>query len=208
MNRERRDDEIEREQEAEAGLKGGAAAAYMPEARVVPAEREIALAGNIRWRSVWAGFVTAFGVQLLLGSLVFAIVYGVASRTGGVPSVNALGIWTAAIAFVAYYLAGMIAASNPYVQSRMSAISHSIVTWGLLLTLGTVAAVFGVRAVLGYSAGLPAAPIVGPAGRALVQIANAGLAGTWWFFIGAVVSLIGAMLGALSTRMASEQPTS
>lgn len=183
----------EREEEMQ-GRRGGSAEPYVRPPYAVEGRPESAhwFTDRVRWSSVWAGLVVAFATQLVLASLVFAIV---ASATPGVaPDPGAVGLWTAIMALIALFLGGWTAARLAGITGRWNGIWNGVVVWALALTLGSVAAALGIGGVLGYTG----MPITGAAQQQLGQIMGTAITGAWWFFIGAILALLAAALGGLA----------
>lgn len=179
------DDDINVERgDQDVGTRGGAAAYAQQGVYARPSERAVSAVEampNVRWSSIWAGFVTAFGTQLILMSLVVAILVTVGRGTA---NPTALGILTAAIAFVALIAGG-------YVTGRMAmagstgGVLHALFLWGLIVTLGTLATAIGATNVLSGT--------LGTAAGGITRSASVGTA--WWVFITIAAALIGTLIG-------------
>jgi hypothetical protein len=92
------------------------------------------------------------------------------------------------------------------VAGRSNALVHGAVVWGVAMLFGSIAANIGISGILGYNGILPTAPF--GALRALPLAMGTAMAGTWWFFIGAALSLITACIGAVvGAKMETETPT-
>ena len=182
------EDETRRQEEQEAGTRGGVAHAYAPS---YIAERETMMLGRVRWGAVWAGFVLAFGVQLILESLVVAILM-TAGR--GVVNTTALGILTIVVTIVALFAGGW-AASRLARLGTNAGIWHAVWLWGLFVTIGSAVIAFGATNVLSATFGTTAAT---------GATRTATVAASWWYFITIVAALVGTLFGGLVGGAGSE----
>ncbi len=194
------DDEINVEKNEDAGRRGGAASYAQGGAYVAPTERAVQAVielGNVRWGAIWAGFVLAFGVQLILESLVIAILITVGR---GAANATALGILTAAVAFVALISGGWVTGRMAKAGSA-GGVMHAALLWGLMVTLATVAVAFGATSILGS--------FMSTAGPAAAGTRHISVSAAWWWFISIAVALIGTLIGGQigGSRSENIEPT-
>jgi len=180
------------------GRLGGAAEPYAQPSYSVagPAEHALALKDRIHWSSIWTGFLMAFAAELVLGALILGISASSRSAAGARVSLDlsALGPWVALAALVSFFIGGLTAARLSGAAGYLRGLWDGVVVWALTLVIGTIAASLHIGGILAYP-GMETAG--GMIGRQTTQVLGTASGTTWWFFVGALVALIGAMIGGL-----------
>jgi len=137
------EEEIHVEREEEAGVRGGAAAAYVPAAAVPRAAGGVlAWADRVRWPAVWAGWLTYFALWVWFTAIGLAIWVGVAASPA-----TAFGpgfaVWTGVSSLVALFVGGVIMSRLAGIAGAGNGIWNGVVLWGLSFTLLIIMASFG-----------------------------------------------------------------
>ena len=203
MEQERRDRQ-EREGVHETGRLGGSAS--MAAGTTMAGERAVAAYGlrdMVRWGPIWAGLLTALGIQIVLSAIGFAIAvtaYDPASPVYAQRVAGLLGIWSAVSTLVALFVGGYIAGRMGAVLGLSNGLIQGTVVWALVLLLSLLLSGIGLAGFLGgvlnlnqYIAGV--SPNVSP--EVARATADATATGAWWFVVGAILAWAAAAGGAV-----------
>ena len=135
-------------------------------------EREIGVArlrgSRINWGSVFAGFIVAMVVQMILTLLGLAIGLGAIDLTTG--GVGGLGtgaaIWAGLSALISLFVGGLVAGYMAGRITRGDGMLHGVLVWGLTMLLTTYALTTGLGTLLGGVFGVAGQTISGVVGTA------------------------------------------
>lgn len=206
--RERREEGLE-----EIGRKGGAASM----AAGMPIEREAIVALGmrdlVRWGPIWAGLLTALGLQIVLGTIGLAIglsAYSAAAPDFGARVSSFLSIWSVVTALIALFVGGYLAGRMAAVLGLRNGLVQGTVVWALALLLGVILSALGITGLLSSVNIAPflARGVTLPSAEQ-VALAKSAASGAWWFIVGAVIAWIaaagGGVLGAAAHTEAVEE---
>lgn len=197
----------------EVGRKGGAASM----AAGMPLEREAAVAMGmrdlVRWGPIWAGLLTALGLQIVLGSIGLAVAlssYNTTAANYAQRVSSTLSIWSVVSALIALFVGGYIAGRMAAVLGMRNGLVQGTVVWALALLLGVVLSAFGIAGLLSAVNTTPflsrAQGLTAPEQASLARNAASG---AWWFVVGSVLAWIaaagGGVLGAAAHTEAVEE---
>ena len=201
------EEEVHAHREEEAGVRGGAAAAYAPaEAYARPVGGVLAFTDRVRWAAVWAGWLTYFALWIWFTAIGFAIWLGAAAS----PS-TAFGpgfaVWTGVAGLIALFLGGVIMSRLAGIAGAGNGVWNGVVLWGLSFTLLMIMAslgTLGAGGVLGsLFGGVPRVP-TGTTTPGMVQVTATTSA--WLFVVFEFLGLIFAAAGgATGARAAAEE---
>src|SRR5690606_1710349 len=135
-------------------------------------EREVevsrARAGRMNWGAVFAGFIVAMVVQMILTLLGLAIGLGAIDLTTG--GVGGLGtgaaIWAGLSALISLFVGGLAAGYMAGRLTRADGMLHGVLVWGLTMLLTTYALTTGLSTLLGGVFGVAGQTISGVVGTA------------------------------------------
>ena len=170
---------------------------------------------RVRWGPILSGLVVAIAFQLLLSSLGAAIGSSFLSDSGA-PRSNAggvgtgVGIWSIISLLISLFIGGWFTAFSCGPMNRSTALLNGTILWATTLALSSwllANGVSGAFGVLASNAGAVAnqvqqgavnlpnqAPTVTPEqANAIAEGASRGL---WYFFFGALLGLIAALIGS------------
>lgn len=173
--------------EEEAGHKGGAAEAHMAAAARPIAEPLAVAVGLVRWNAVAAGTIIALATMIFLNAL--GVAFGFALTRMGYG--GSLAYWMVAMAAIGLFFGSYLATRSGQVRSLWTGLFYGLTVWSLFMLLDVIGInLFGGMSRFFFSPGVSTASST--AIRAMT------MASGWWFFIGYLISLVAALLGAAS----------
>lgn len=173
---------------------------------------------RVRWGPIFAGLVTAIGLQLVLSALGAAV--GLSSLADSTrPRTDAgdigvgVGIWSVISVLIALFVGGYATARACGPMNRSTAVLNGAILWGTTLAISSWLVASGVSGTFGLilsNLGDVAGQVIEPGGTSIpnnvpnpnvnsnqIRSAAANAASTgWWFALGALLSLIAAIIGA------------
>lgn len=150
---------------------------------------------RVSWGGIWGGVIAALGILLLLTALGVAI--GVSTLDAASADARTLGlgagIWAAAALLVSLFLGGMVATRIGATFDRATGFWEGFLVWTVsMLVMGALAAG-------GFGMGAMMAGIDG----ATLSLSQENARAAWIGLGGLVLSLLAAVLGAMSGRRRS-----
>lgn len=105
----------------------------MVEAIVHHTDTRVGIAPRMNWGAIWAGFIVATVVQIVLSVLGTALGFSIWNPTSGGFGGFALGawLWFVGTAIVSLFLGGLVMGRFAGILTRGSAFIHGTVLWGL-----------------------------------------------------------------------------
>lgn len=153
---------------------------------------------RVSWGAILAGVVVAFAIYFLLSLLGTAVglsVYDRAQpdtlRTGG-------AIWSIVVVIFALFVGGWVTSRFTVGEDRLEAVLNGAIVWGvsflLLFWVVSIGMSMGYTSLVAASS-IQAAP--GAAERGVVLNADVAARTAWWTFVGTILSMAGAIGGAV-----------
>jgi hypothetical protein len=136
---------------------------------------------RLSWGAIFAGFVVATALQMVLSTLGIAIGFAAIDPQARVDAGDVgigVAIWFALTAIISLFVGGMTTGRLAGVLTRGDGMVHGVVVWGLSLLLALWLGVTGVGAVLGGVTGFvgqTATAAVGGAGPIVAREGGLGL---------------------------------
>ena len=152
-----------------------------------------------RWGPIWAGFIAAAAIILLLTTLGTAVGLSAASPGSILTAITAEGIWAGIVMLIGLFIGGWLSARTAAVGGSLLGIVHGSLVWALLVFIGLILSAIGAAAAVGTFIG--AAGIIAFGGPTL----QGGLSGAaaWAIFaamiVGLIVAAVGGWIGSRST---------
>lgn len=161
-------------------------------------------ADPIRWSAVWAGFLVALSVFLLIELLFFAFGWLTLETTD---RGAAAGIVTALIGLVAFLIGGYVAGAGSIWFGVREGLMHGVLVWALSLVVILLLSLLGGGALFGVASNvfsdLAATWRGGATDEQMEQALQTARDGAGWAFAGILAYLIAAMAGgAAGVKMA------
>lgn len=173
---------------------------------------------RVRWGSIFAGLVTAISLQLVLSSLGAAVglstlADSVRPRTDATDVSVGVGIWSIVSVLISLFVGGFATARACGPMNRNSAILNGAILWGTTLAISSWLVATGVSGTFGVvlsNLGDVAGQVIEPGGAnvptnvpspdvtsgQIRSVASNAATTGWWFALGALLSLIAAIVGA------------
>jgi VIT1/CCC1 family predicted Fe2+/Mn2+ transporter len=176
---------------------------------------------RVRWGPILSGLVIGLSTQLLLSS--FGAAIGLSNIAGSdAPRTIAgdvgtgVGIWSVISLFVSLFIAGWVTARACGPTNRKTALLNGAILWGSTLVLSSLLLASGVSGAFGALASnlgevtrqvqqgtvqVPTTP-PGVTAQQAREIANNAATAGWSFFVGSLLGLVAALIGAsVGTRV-------
>ena len=195
------------------------------EVRTIAARRfavpeSVILRDRMRWGPVWAGAVITLAVELILSTIGIAIsfVAGNITTLADLSSVSTyIIIWAAFSAIVSLFVGGYFTSRLMPVDTREMGMINSVVTWALILLLGSIISFFGISLILGFlgsiaatSGAISPSVFTGMSGSAQLSstIRTIAVSSGWfilWSLFGLGAAILGGYLGMVGNQERSRE---
>lgn len=152
----------------------------------------------VRWGPIWAGFFVTLGTTALLLMLGTAVAVSVMSAGAATPGTagGGLGFWAPISLIIGLFVGGWAMMRASGVGGTFAALTHGTVLWAVTLVVGTLLATLGVGALGAALTGFVGPAGITPGGGPEAAPGMQGPLAAWGAFIGLLLALGAAMLGA------------